>query len=163
MKFKTDFPWTFWWWNFSEQDRRKCEFELDKIRTRYTDCSDDLNEINIEEYLGTCSHGIIVVGINSNLRGFALCDRPNGQSSFRTKIIRGDDESIKMMMKLFKIDTRPNCMSEWLLITESDKIDFFKEYGFDICDGIAENGKIQMYNIDVKRKHIPWLGCSLGF
>ena len=148
MEFIPDFPLNFSSWIFTDRARERCRFELDKIRTRYSDCSNDLTDKDIDYYLSTCWHGVIIVSSDGKLRGFALCDRPNGQHSFRTKIIKGDNVAIKLMMRFLKLKAGCKYTYEWIMIVDQDKIHLFQEHGFDICEqnGITEDGRIQMFN-----------------
>jgi len=146
----------FFAWNCA-WTRGRFDPEVNKIRTCYHHCSDNLSDKQINEYLDTCSRAVIVINEDGKLRGFAFCDFINSKASFRVRIIKGDNFAIKLMMRYFRIESRSKYVKEFLITVDSEKISVFQEYGFKVCEEnpILEDGRIEMYNEEKMRNFGP--------
>lgn len=136
MDFRPDFSWSFRINRFSSNLFEKSKFEREIIRNQYHECCENFSRNEIDNLLLICNHGIIVLGKDKKLRGFCLSETINNieQIEFKTHLIYGDNDSIKMIMDNLQCIVKHNVINVWsiLINIDNEKINIMNELGFEI-------------------------------
>lgn len=144
MQFKTNFPWSFHIRRYSNELKKKSNFERMIIKNQYSECCNNISDEIINYYLETCNQGVIVVGGDGKLKGFTLSNFNESDRIFTTAIIAGDEDALRMIIQCVRLSVKDKASQKWILYVELTMVNIIEEFGFNrVIDDDSTNIKMQ--------------------